>query len=66
MEGEQQPEKKTMTDYLVLQRRILNGKEGSWRIWGTVQESDVKDIIEEGARKKIPHIALRTAPAQQA
>lgn len=35
---------KDVTELLVIQRRMLNGKEEPWKVWGTTQESDVTDI----------------------
>ena len=40
-----------MVEYLVLQRRILKGKEGPWKVQGTVQETDAKDVLKEAGRK---------------
>ena len=37
-------EGKDVTEYVVIQRRMLNGKEGPWMVWGTTNESNVADI----------------------
>lgn len=39
-------EQKNVKEYLVLQKRILQAQEGEWIIWGTTDETDVKDIIK--------------------
>ena len=31
---------RTSVEYLVLQRRILRGLEGPWKIWGMTEESE--------------------------
>ena len=38
-------EKKKTVEYVVLQRMLLRGKEGDWKIWGTVGESKVEDVL---------------------
>lgn len=37
-------EVKDVTEYLVIQRRMLKGKEEPWMVWGTTNESDVTDV----------------------
>ncbi|KAL8824063.1 MAG: hypothetical protein Q9191_005331 [Dirinaria sp. TL-2023a] len=45
-------ETKDITEYLVVQLRMMKGKEApGWKIWGTANESDVEDIV---AGKKVP------------
>ena len=44
-------EAKDVTEYLVIQRRMLRGAEGPWVIWGTTNESDVADVA---AGKSVP------------
>ena len=39
-------EQKDVKEYLVLQKRILQAQEGEWVIWGTTDETDIKDIIQ--------------------
>ena len=39
-------EQKNVKEYLVLQKRFLQAQEGEWVIWGTTDETDVKDIIK--------------------
>ena len=41
-------EKKTV-EYVVLQKRMLRGEEGKWKIWGTIEESKVEDILGDDA-----------------
>jgi len=40
-------EEKELVEYLVLQRRIFKGKEGPWKIWGSVRESDTNKVLGE-------------------
>ena len=40
-------EEKDVKEYLVLQRRMLRGQEGPWKIWGTTVETDINDIIKD-------------------
>ena len=42
-------ETKKMIEYLVLQRTMLKGKEGVWKIWGTIEESKVEDALGDDA-----------------
>ena len=39
-------EQKNVEEYLVLQKRILQAQEGDWVIWGTTDETNVKNIIK--------------------
>lgn len=32
-------------EYLVMQRRIWKGREERWRIWGTIQEANVNELL---------------------
>lgn len=41
---------KDITEYLVIQLRMIKGQEAYWKVWGTMDESDVKDIV---AGKKV-------------
>ena len=34
-------EEKALTEYLVMQKRIVQGKEEPWIVWGTTRESEV-------------------------
>ena len=34
-----------MNEYLVLQRRIVDGQLGQWKIWGTVEESSYERVL---------------------
>lgn len=42
-------EAKKMVEYVVLQRMMLRGKEGRWKIWGTIEESKVEDVLGDDA-----------------
>lgn len=42
-----QEAQKTLVEYVVLQRMMLDGKESPWRIWGTTQETEVEDVLGE-------------------
>lgn len=42
---------KDVKEYLVIQRRMLQGNEGPWVVWGTTGESDITDIA---AGKLVP------------
>ena len=37
---------KRLQEYLVLQRRVFEGVEGPWKVWGTVDETSVNEILE--------------------
>lgn len=41
-------EKKTV-EYVVLQKMMLRGEEGKWKIWGTIEESKVEDVLGDDA-----------------
>ena len=45
-----------MVEYVVLQRMMLRGKEGVWKIWGTIEESRVEDALGDDARVTAPAI----------
>lgn len=47
---------KSMVEYLVLQRMILEGKEQPWMVWGTTQESKVEDVLREESPVGAPAI----------
>ena len=40
-----------VVEYLVMQKMMLRGREGSWKIWGTTEETDVKDVWKEQSSK---------------
>lgn len=42
-------QEKKMVEYVVLQRMMLKGKEGGWKIWGTIEESKVGDVLGDDA-----------------
>lgn len=50
---------KTLVEYVVLQRMMLDGKESPWRIWGTTQETKVDDVL--GEEKAIGSPTMRKA-----
>lgn len=43
------PEQKRIIEYVVLQRIMFKGKEDGWKIWGTIEESKVKDVLGDDA-----------------
>ena len=38
---------KKVMEYVVLQKRILRGKEDQWKIWGTTEETKPEDVLRE-------------------
>lgn len=38
-----------LVEYLVLQKRIFKGNEGPWKVWGTINETGVRDAFGDGA-----------------
>ena len=42
--------KKKMEEYVVLQRMMLKGEEDGWKIWGTIEESKVEDVLGDDTR----------------
>ena len=40
---------KKVTEYVVLQKRILRGKEDQWKIWGMTEETKPEDVLREGS-----------------
>lgn len=40
-----------VVEYLVMQKMMFRGREGSWKIWGTTEETDVKDVWKEQSSK---------------
>lgn len=47
---------KTMVEYVVLQRMMIEGKLNDWMIWGTTQESKVEDVLGEENSLRSPAI----------
>ena len=43
-------DKMKMEEYVVLQRMMLEGKEERWKVWGTIEESKVEDVLGDDAR----------------
>ncbi len=50
---------KQVNEYVVIQRRIMKGKEDPWMVWGTTQETSVDDVLG----KKGPEAAKKKAQA---
>ena len=40
-------EPKKMMEYVVLQKRLIRGKEESWKIWGMTEETKPEDVLRE-------------------
>lgn len=38
---------KKVMEYVVLQKRMLRGKEDQWKIWGTTEETKPEDVLRE-------------------
>lgn len=36
---------KQVDEYVVIQRRIMKGKEEPWMVWGTTQETSVDEML---------------------
>ena len=36
---------KEVSEYVVIQRRIVQGKEDPWLVWGTTQETSVDEVL---------------------
>lgn len=45
-----------MVEYLVLQRKMWKRKEDDWKIWGTVEESQVSDVLGDDALAATPAV----------
>ena len=41
---------KEVCEYLVLQRRLMNGKESPWLVWGTTNETTVDKLKDDERR----------------
>lgn len=39
-------QEREVTEYIVIQKRIYHGKEGGWKIWGTVEETQLSEWEE--------------------
>ncbi|KAG8534248.1 uncharacterized protein KY384_001092 [Bacidia gigantensis] len=44
---------RTMQEYFVLQRRIFDGVEGPWKVWGTTKETDIKHVVPQKQKAEI-------------
>lgn len=49
-------EERKVVEYVVLQRIMLNGKEGKWKIWGTIEESK-EDVLGDNTVAATPAVA---------
>ena len=49
-------EQKTILVYVVLQSMMLRGEEGQWKIWGTIEESKVEDVLGDDTLVAAPAI----------
>ena len=38
---------KKVMEYVVLQKRIVRGKEDPWKIWGMTEETKPQDVLRE-------------------
>ena len=47
---------KKVVEYVVLQKMMLKGKEGTWKIWGTVEETKVEDALGNDALVVAPAV----------
>ncbi|KAI9795482.1 MAG: hypothetical protein M1833_007012 [Piccolia ochrophora] len=45
-------QEREIREYVVLQKRLLQGKEGPWIVWGTTGETSFDDLMEEEARMR--------------
>lgn len=39
-------EERKLVEHVVLQRKMWKGKEDSWKVWGTIEESKAEDVLE--------------------
>ena len=44
-------DEKKVDEYVVIQRRIMMGKEDPWMVWGTTQETSVDEVLGTGEPK---------------
>ncbi|EFE33843.1 uncharacterized protein ARB_07308 [Trichophyton benhamiae CBS 112371] len=44
IEKQQQEKQKDCTEYIVLQRFMLGGKDGEWKVWGLADETTTEDL----------------------
>jgi protein MBA1 len=42
---------KTVTEYVVIQRQLVKGKQEPWHIWGFAKEFDIKELANAKAQK---------------
>ncbi|KAF2209472.1 hypothetical protein CERZMDRAFT_91333 [Cercospora zeae-maydis SCOH1-5] len=52
VEAEEKKNTKTMVEYFVIERTLINGQVGSWRAWGTTQEADLAELRKAEIRKE--------------
>ncbi|KAM3421130.1 hypothetical protein BST61_g1543 [Cercospora zeina] len=51
-EVEEKKNMKTMVEYFVIERTLINGQLGSWRAWGTTHEADLAEIRKAERKQK--------------
>jgi protein MBA1 len=62
-----EPKEKTVTEYVVIQRQLVKGKQDDWHIWGFAKEFDIKELTEPKVQKdeekkdRKPQLVPRTA-----
>lgn len=44
---ETKAEPKKVIEYVVLQKRMIRGKEDPWKIWGMTEETKLEDVMQE-------------------
>ncbi|EFR02538.1 hypothetical protein MGYG_05534 [Nannizzia gypsea CBS 118893] len=45
IERQQQEKQKDCTEYIVLQRLMIGGKDGEWKVWGLAEETTTEDLL---------------------
>lgn len=55
-EAEERQSLKTVEEYFVIERTLINGVLGQWRAWGTIQETTLEKIRKmEKEKEKALH-----------
>ena len=49
-------QEKKVVEYVVLQRKMTKGRESGWKIWGTIEESKVEDVLGDDAVVATPAV----------
>ncbi|KAI9824376.1 MAG: hypothetical protein M1819_000882 [Sarea resinae] len=44
---------RNLVEYVVIQKRIIKGKDEPWMVWGTTEETTLKTVHEEERQKKL-------------